>query len=50
MQKQYVINDGSVITVVESMFSLSGPTMGQLEVFFSSDYLQVISPFPCFII
>ena len=29
--------------------SVAGPTMAQLEVFFSSDYLWVMSPFLCFI-
>ena len=30
--------------------SVAGPTVAQLEVFFSSDYLWVVSPFLCFII
>ena len=30
--------------------SLAGPTVAQLEDFFSSDYLRVITPFLCFII
>ena len=30
--------------------SVAGPTVAQLEVFFSSDYLWVMSPFLCFII
>ena len=30
--------------------AVAGPIVAQLEVFFSSDYLRVVSPFPCFII
>ena len=30
--------------------SVAGPFVAQLEVFFSSDYMRVVSPFICFII
>ena len=30
--------------------AVAGPTVAELEAFFSSDYLRVVSPFLCFII
>ena len=45
-----VLFRGLAILNVMGLVSVVGPTVAQLEVFFSSDYLWVMSPFLCFFI
>ena len=42
--------DVKLLSVGWCMVSLAGPTVAQLEVFFSFDYLGVMGAFHCFII